>query len=421
MRKVTRSLLQAIGVNKVHEASDGHAGLEAIRTFGPDVVILDWEMPSLNGPDFVRAVRSPQTFPVPDVPIIMLTGFGERSRVVEAVDLGVNDFLLKPVSTKALKGRLISLVINPRRMVKKGDYYGPEPRQLSSYMPESDLDLGTRCQTDMGVAAERLRVNGNAHHVSRARPRGLRQTAPPSFTNPQGARGLMRCASLLAFDPSRPVSSCHRPKPSKKDLADRIQALCVLVVDDNQYMRKMIRNLLVNCGVKDIYEAADGIAALDAIRTVGPDVVILDWEMPLLNGAELVRIVRSPGVFPMPDVPIIMLSGHGERWRVVEAVRLGVNEYLIKPVSAKAIYDRLVSITLQPRPTVQLGDYYGPEPRKLATDAIETSMRARRSCRTRWADLAVDRRLVDTACGLAFATNCAQADAGICGRPICVK
>jgi DNA-binding response OmpR family regulator len=160
-------------------------------------------------------------------------------------------------------------------------------------------------------------------------------------------------------------------KLSKKELADRIQALCVLVVDDNQYMRKMVRNLLVNCGVKDIYEAGDGITALDTIRTVGPDVVVLDWEMPLLSGAELVRIVRSPGVFPMPDVPIIMLSGHGERWRVIEAARLGVNEYLVKPVSAKSLYDRLVTIMMQPRPTVQLGDYYGPEPRKLASEAVE--------------------------------------------------
>jgi two-component system chemotaxis response regulator CheY len=159
--------------------------------------------------------------------------------------------------------------------------------------------------------------------------------------------------------------------PSKTNIADQIQSLAVLVVDDNQYMRKMIRNLLVNCGIKDIYEANDGIAALDAIRSIAPDVVILDWEMPLLSGAELVRIVRSPGVFPMPDVPIIMLSGHGERWRVVEAVRLGVNEYLIKPVSAKALYDRLVSIMMQPRPAVQLGDYYGPEPRKLMSDSLD--------------------------------------------------
>jgi two-component system chemotaxis response regulator CheY len=165
-------------------------------------------------------------------------------------------------------------------------------------------------------------------------------------------------------------------KHSKKQIENIIQSLCVLVVDDNQYMRKMVRTLLVNCGVKDIYEASDGIAALDSIRTVAPDVVILDWEMPLLSGPELVRIVRSPGVFPMPDVPIIMLTGHGERWRVVEAVRLGVNEYLTKPVSAKSLYDRLVAITLQPRPNVQLGDYYGPEPRKLVTDALEEAAAA---------------------------------------------
>jgi two-component system, chemotaxis family, chemotaxis protein CheY len=158
---------------------------------------------------------------------------------------------------------------------------------------------------------------------------------------------------------------------SKKDVERLIQSLAVLIVDDNQYMRKVIRNLLVNCGIKDIYEASDGIAALDSIRTVAPNVVILDWEMPLLSGAELVRIVRSPGVFPMPDVPIIMLSGHGERWRVIKAIRLGVNEYLIKPVSAKALYDRLVSILAEPRPVVQMGDYYGPEPRKLFLEPEE--------------------------------------------------
>jgi CheY-like chemotaxis protein len=163
-------------------------------------------------------------------------------------------------------------------------------------------------------------------------------------------------------------------KQSKKNVENLVQSLCVLVVDDNQYMRKMIRNLLVNCGIKDIYEAADGIAALDSIRTVAPDVVILDWEMPLLSGPELVRIVRSPGVFPMPDVPIIMLTGHCERWRVVEAVRLGVNEYLTKPVSAKSLYDRLLSITTQPRAVVQLGDYYGPEPRKLVVEVDEAAL-----------------------------------------------
>ena len=49
---------------------------------------------------------------------------------------------------------------------------------------------------------------------------------------------------------------------SKKDVADLIQALCVVVVDDNQYMRKMIRNLLVNCGIEDIYEASDALGVI---------------------------------------------------------------------------------------------------------------------------------------------------------------
>jgi DNA-binding response OmpR family regulator len=62
--------------------------------------------------------------------------------VVEAVNLGVNEFLLKPVSTSALLARLVSILSRPRRMVRKGDYYGPEPRRLSSYKPESDPGWG---------------------------------------------------------------------------------------------------------------------------------------------------------------------------------------------------------------------------------------------------------------------------------------
>ena len=143
-----------------------------------------------------------------------------------------------------------------------------------------------------------------------------------------------------------------------------IQQLRVLVVDDNPFMRNLVRSMLTNIGVKKVFEAGDGIDALEIIRTNTPDVVVLDWEMPLLNGAELVRIVRSPGAFPVPDIPIIMLSAHGERWRILESAKLGVNEFLCKPVSAKALFDRLISILLKPRESVQLGEYYGPAPRR---------------------------------------------------------
>jgi CheY-like chemotaxis protein len=152
---------------------------------------------------------------------------------------------------------------------------------------------------------------------------------------------------------------------SKSEAEALIQTLGVLVIDDNVYMRKIARTLLAIIGVRQIYEAADGVAGLDLVRAAEPDIVVLDWEMPLLSGAEFTRIVRSPGVFPRADIPIIMLSAHGERWRVLEAARVGVNEYLRRPVSAQALRDRIVSILALPRPAVRLGDYYGPQPRNL--------------------------------------------------------
>ena len=154
-----------------------------------------------------------------------------------------------------------------------------------------------------------------------------------------------------------------------KTLAARFAAVKVLVVDDEYYMRKVVRTLLMSIGVRSIHEAADGPAGLELIRTTAPDVVIVDWQMPGLDGAGFVRMVRSPETFPYPNVPIIMLTGHGERSRVVEAIKIGVNEFLLKPVSSKALQDRLVAVLAKPRPAVKCGNYYGPAPRNLS-DAL---------------------------------------------------
>jgi len=137
-RKVIRTLLLSIGCTKIHEANDGASGLHMIASTAPDIVLLDWEMPGMDGAEFVRQVRSPSTFPYPNVPIIMLSGHGERSRVLEAVRLGVHEFLLKPVSSGALQTRIVSVLTKPRPIVRRGDYYGPEPRKPSSYKPEAD-------------------------------------------------------------------------------------------------------------------------------------------------------------------------------------------------------------------------------------------------------------------------------------------
>jgi len=149
-------------------------------------------------------------------------------------------------------------------------------------------------------------------------------------------------------------------------LAARFATLKVVVVDDEPNMRKVVRTMLLGMTIRAVHEAADGPAGLELIRTVAPDVVIVDWEMPGLDGGGFVRMVRSPETFPYPTVPIIMLTGHGERSRVIEAISIGVNEFLLKPVSAQALHDRIAAVLLKPRPVVRAANYFGPAPRNLA-------------------------------------------------------
>lgn len=153
-------------------------------------------------------------------------------------------------------------------------------------------------------------------------------------------------------------------------LSPRIKALKVLVVDDEHYMRKVTRTILTAIGVKTILEAPDAVAGLELARTQLPDLMIIDWEMPLIDGAQLVRMIRTPGEFPAPETPIIMLSAHSDHWRVVESARIGANEFVRKPVSIKTLEDRIIAVIDRPRSTVRLDGYYGPMPRRLVP--IET-------------------------------------------------
>lgn len=153
-------------------------------------------------------------------------------------------------------------------------------------------------------------------------------------------------------------------------VASRIKALRILIVDDEHYMRKVTRTILTAIGVKHIMDASDGISGLEMARTHLPDLMIIDWEMPLIDGAQLVRLIRTPGEFPAPDVPIIMLSAHSDQWRVVESAQIGANEFVRKPVSIKTLESRITAVIERPRPIVKLDGYYGPMPRRLVP--IET-------------------------------------------------
>jgi len=143
-----------------------------------------------------------------------------------------------------------------------------------------------------------------------------------------------------------------------------IEDLLILLADSNHHMRKTTRMMLTNIGAKSIFEAGDGVAALEAIRSIEPDVMILDWNTAVLSGPEVMRIIRKPGLFPKANLPVIMLTERGTPARVQEAIRVGVHELLIMPTSPKALQNRLVNIFFKPRPMVRAGGYYIPKPRR---------------------------------------------------------
>lgn len=141
-------------------------------------------------------------------------------------------------------------------------------------------------------------------------------------------------------------------------------SLRVLVVEDSLHMRRILRTMLNGLGVRDIQEAEDGAEGLDRLKGLNPDIVLLDWVMPILDGIEFTRLARTGGG-SNPYVPIIMVSSHSERQKVLMARDVGVNEFLTKPVSAKALHDRIVSVVTRPRPFVKTKTFFGPDRRRF--------------------------------------------------------
>src|ERR1700719_399588 len=137
-----------------------------------------------------------------------------------------------------------------------------------------------------------------------------------------------------------------------------------LVIDDNAHMRRILRTLLHSFGTREVYEAEDGASGLEAFMHFIPDIVIADWVMPIFDGLELTQMIRQPGANPNPYVAIIMLTGHSEKKRVVAARDAGVTEFLAKPISAKALYQRIMNIVVNPRPFIKAKNYFGPDRRR---------------------------------------------------------
>ena len=146
MLDITKSLLVTFGVGHVIGAQNGEIGFKRFCEYNSDIVIADWMMKPMDGISFTRQVRNDPQSPNPFVPIILMTGFSEKRRVLQARDSGVTEFLVKPFNARDLYRRLVQVIERPRQFVRAPDFFGPDRRRKKGtssyegpYRRQSDL------------------------------------------------------------------------------------------------------------------------------------------------------------------------------------------------------------------------------------------------------------------------------------------
>lgn len=129
MALMMRSVLETFGVRKIYLARNGEEGFDLYCRHNPDIVLADWMMKPVDGITLTRMIREHRQSPNPYVPIILMTGFSEKKRVMQARDAGVTEFLVKPFVARDLYKRIVQVTERPRQFVRSYDYFGPDRRR----------------------------------------------------------------------------------------------------------------------------------------------------------------------------------------------------------------------------------------------------------------------------------------------------
>ncbi len=116
----------------------------------------------------------------------------------------------------------------------------------------------------------------------------------------------------------------------------------VLVVDDFSTMRRIVKNILKQLGFEKIEEAEDGMQAYTKLTTEGFQFVVCDWNMPNMDGIDLLRKVRSNP--DLKDLPFLMVTAEAEKHKVIEAIKAGVSNYVVKPFTAEILKEKLEKV-----------------------------------------------------------------------------
>mgnify|MGYP000071794088 CR=1 FL=1 len=148
-----------------------------------------------------------------------------------------------------------------------------------------------------------------------------------------------------------------------------LKGLNIMVADANENIRAITQGLLRGFGATRIFESADGENALREIPVRGIDVLFCDLNLPKIDGFSLIKQLRADENNVARFIPILILTSHTQQRNIEKSRDSGANIVIAKPLSAKAVYDRLAWIAEDPRAFVQATGYMGPD-RRFRTDGV---------------------------------------------------
>ena len=264
---------------EVFEAANGEEGLAVAARERPDLILLDYNMPVMDGVSMLRRLR--EHADLRRTPVIMLTGESSAENIATVARLGVRDYITKPFDERLLlakAARAISLVARPSH---------------------------DRCESEPDPQSKR---SGDAQ-------------GPVSAESPGPAAQLVEAPSPLSAAP--------------------LQRASVLVVDDSRTMRLSLVQALNELGFDNIKEAKNGRQALELVLKEPFDLMLLDMEMPEMNGMEVLLAMKNNP--QLSGLPVIVISGADQIENAVRCIEAGAEDYLPKPFNPTLLRARATS------------------------------------------------------------------------------
>ncbi|RLJ18087.1 hypothetical protein DJ031_12390 [bacterium endosymbiont of Escarpia laminata] len=378
-QEVTEAMLQQLGC-QVDIVTDGEQAIEAVRRLSYDLLLMDIHMPGQNGIEATQAIRRAESDSDKRLVIVATTARTSAQDLDQYLQQGLDDFLAKPfelTDLASLLGRWLTPVsgeppevgdelqevmdessskdaLVPQKMEKLRTHYNGKRQGRFSQLVKIYLESSHRLLDNLLDGVETLdagAISQAAHSLSAASG-NLAATELATLCKTLELEGR---AGQLANAPERLAAI----EAEYSRVGDALQGLVqkergadeggeagsenmggprILIVDDEITARQIAKDVLEDSGF-EVLEATEGYEALELFEQEQPDLVLLDVEMPLLDGFETCR--RMTRRMEAKDIPIVMVTGRGDIEAVERAYTMGATDFVTKPVKWPILLQRI--------------------------------------------------------------------------------